>query len=156
MDLYFRKAKAADLPALIELLANDKLGQWREDYRLPLPAPYQEAFREIDADPNQELVVAEDKAGRLVGTLQLTFLRYLNYQGGLRAQIESVRIHSSFRNRGLGRQLMAWAVARARQRGAHVVQLTSDKQRPEAIRFYEQLGFRATHEGFKLHLGHQV
>ena len=95
-----------------------------------------------------------DTADRpVVGVLQLTFIRYITYQGGWRALIEGVRVASDFRSGGVGRQLFVWAIERARERGCHMIQLTSDKTRPDAIRFYEKLGFVASHEGMKLHLG---
>ena len=110
------------------------------------------AFDKISADPNQELVVLEGEDGQLAGTLQLSFLQYLTYQGGVRAQIEQVRIHESQRGKGLGQLLFEWAIQRAKDKKAHVVQLTTDKRRPDALRFYENLGFKASHEGMKLHL----
>lgn len=149
--IHFRLAKAEDVSAIVGLLANDKLGKTREDFRDPLPASYRSAFEAIDRDPNQELFVAVlDET--IVGTLQLSFLRYLTYRGGMRAQIEAVRIHADQRGQGLGEQLFQMALNRAKEQGAHVVQLTTDKQRPEALNFYEKLGFKASHEGMKLHL----
>ena len=97
-------------------------------------------------------MVAENDSGEIIGTLQLSFIRYLTYQGGLRAQIEAVRVHETQRGQGLGQQMVAWAIERAKARGAHVVQLTTDKLRPAALRFYEKLGFSASHEGMKIHL----
>ena len=134
------------------MLADDPLGQKREDFKDPLPQKYYDAFERIDGDPNQELVVMEGADQTLVGTLQLSLIPYLTYQGGIRAQIEAVRIHKDHRGKGIGKQLFEWAIARAKTKGAHVVQLTTDKQRPEALRFYESLGFKASHEGMKLHL----
>lgn len=151
MRLHFRKATATDVPLIVQMLANDKLGQLREDYREPLPDVYYEAFRHIDQDANQELMVVENEEQIVIGTLQLTFIPYLTYQGGIRAQIEAVRIREDQRGKGIGAQLFEWAIDRARQKGAHVLQLTTDKQRPEAVKFYEKLGFKASHEGMKLH-----
>lgn len=151
MQLYFRTARRADVPAIVRLLAQDKLGQLRENYREPLPETYYQAFERIDDDPGQELIVVEDGSGALIGTLQLTFIPYLTYRGGVRAQVEAVRIREDQRGKGIGEQLFRWAIARAKERGAHLLQLTTDKQRPEAVRFYEKLGFRASHEGMKLH-----
>jgi GNAT superfamily N-acetyltransferase len=151
MELHFRKAKQTDLSGIVEMLSDDELGKKREDFRVPLPEVYHEAFERINQDPNQELVVAETPEGYLVGTLQLSFIPYLTYQGGIRAQIEAVRIHRQYRSMGLGHQLFKWAISRAQERGAHLLQLTTDKQRPDALRFYEDLGFSATHEGMKLH-----
>ena len=116
----------------------------------PLPDAYWRAFDAIDADPNNELVVAV-QGGDLVGMLQLTFIPSLTYQGGWRALIEGVRVAGAQRSSGIGRRLVTWAVERARERGCRLVQLTSDKARPDAIRFYESLGFVASHEGMKLH-----
>lgn len=112
---------------------------------------YYTAFEAIDRDPNNELVVAT-LDGRTVGVLQLTFIPYLTYRGRWRALIEGVRVDSSVRSSGIGRMLFEWAIERARQRGCRIVQLTSDKMRPDAIRFYQSLGFVASHEGFKLYL----
>ncbi|WP_414718887.1 GNAT family N-acetyltransferase [Undibacterium sp.] len=147
----FRKAKRSDLGSLVTLLADDKLGALREDTSLPLNAAYLSAFNAIDSDPNNELIVVEE-AGKLLGMMQLTFIPYLTHQGSWRCLIEGVRIHSSYRAQGLGRQFFQWAIQRARGRHCKLVQLTSDKQRPDALRFYESLGFQATHEGFKLPL----
>jgi len=147
----FRKACLADLASLVALLADDKLGALREDVSLPLNAAYLSAFSAIDSDPNNELIVVED-AGELLGMLQLTFIPYLTHQGAWRCLIEGVCIHSRYRGQGLGRHFFQWAIQRARERQCRLVQLTSDKQRPDAIRFYEGLGFQATHEGFKLPL----
>lgn len=148
----FRKVIRADVPAIVQMLANDKLGKLRENYKDPLPESYYEAFAKIEADTNQELIVAENEQHEVIGTLQLSFIQYLTYQGGIRAQIEAVRIREDQRGEGIGQQMFAWAIQRAKERGAHVLQLTTDKQRPDAIRFYEKLGFKATHEGMKLGL----
>lgn len=147
-----RKATKADIPTIVSMIADDKLGQLREDYQFPLPKQYYAAFENIHKDPNQELVVLENEEGNVLGTLQLSFIQYLTYQGGIRAQIEAVRVHKEYRGKGIGQQLFEWAIQRAKEKGAHVVQLTTDKKRPEALKFYEQLGFKASHEGMKLHL----
>ena len=150
--MVFRKAKRDDVKFIIEMIANDKLGKLREDYRDPLPEKYYEAFSNIDSDPNQELIVAKNENLEIIGTLQLSFIQYLTYRGGIRAQIEAVRIRDDQRGKGLGEELFAWAISRAKERGAHLVQLTTDKKRPEALNFYEKLGFIPSHEGMKLHL----
>lgn len=150
-SLTFRKATQADVPTIVAMLANDTLGQLREDFRDPLPATYYEAFTQIDNDSNQELMVVENEQSEVIGTLQLSFIPYLTYQGGVRAQIEAVRIKADQRGSGIGTELFEWAIARARERGAHVLQLTTDKKRPDALHFYEKLGFVASHEGMKLH-----
>ncbi|MBX2871946.1 MAG: GNAT family N-acetyltransferase [Saprospiraceae bacterium] len=149
-DLLFRPATPADVPLIVEMLAADKLGALREQYEDPLPQAYWDAFNAIDQDPNHELMVVEMEE-EVIGTLQLSFLPYLTYKGGWRAQIEAVRIRLDKRGLGLGKQFFSWAIERAQARGAHVLQLTSDKKRPDALRFYESLGFTASHEGFKLH-----
>ncbi len=132
------------------MLADDELGRQRENFTNPLPNSYYTAFDNIDNDPNQELIVVEDQV-EIIGTLQLSFIQYITYQGGIRAQIEAVRIKRDRRGQGLGEQMFRWAINRAQERGAHLLQLTTDKQRPEAVKFYEKLGFTATHEGMKLH-----
>jgi GNAT superfamily N-acetyltransferase len=149
--LSFRRAHLADVPAIVHLLADDPLGAMRERDETPLPESYARAFRAIDGDANNELVVA-CREDRVVGVLQITFIPYLTYQGGWRALIEGVRVDGRERSQGLGRAVFEWAIARARERGCHLVQLTTDKTRPDAKRFYEGLGFVASHEGMKLHL----
>ncbi|KZS38790.1 GNAT family acetyltransferase [Aquimarina aggregata] len=147
----FRKATIADVPIIVKMIADDELGKSRENYKNPLPEQYLEAFRAIDIDPQQELIVVENQNAEVIGTLQLTFIRYLTYQGGIRAQIEAVRIRKDQRDKGIGKKMFEWAIVRAKQKGAHLLQLTSDKKRPEAIHFYKKLGFRSSHEGMKLH-----
>ena len=134
------------------MIADDELGEKRENFQIPLPEEYLEAFSEIDADNNQELIVVEDENRTIVGTLQLSFLRYLTYRGGVRAQIEAVRIKKDFRGIGLGRKMFDWAIHRAKEKNAHLIQLTTDKKRPDALKFYLQLGFIPSHEGMKMHL----
>jgi len=147
----FRRASRDDLSAIVSLLADDALGIKREALASPLPESYYRAFEAIDRDPNNELIVAEIDA-RVIGVLQLTFIPNITYRGGWRAQIEGVRISAEVRSSGIGRKLLEWAINRARLRGCHLVQLTTDKARPDAIRFYESLGFVPSHEGMKLHL----
>lgn len=148
----FRKARKKDVSIIVAMLADDKLGQLREDYRDPLPEKYYRAFLQIDKDDNQELMVIENEKGEVIGTLQLSFIPYLTYQGGVRAQIEAVRIKSEERGKGLGEKIFNWVIQRAKEKGAHVLQLTTDKKRPRAIKFYERLGFKSTHEGMKMSL----
>ena len=150
-QLVYRDATEQDLPALVAMLAEDPLGAAREDPSPTLNARYLDAFRAIDADPNNSLTVVEEN-GTPVGMLQLTFIPYLTHTGSWRCLVEGVRIHRDCRGRGLGSELIRWAIARARERRCSIVQLTSDKQRPDALRFYESLGFAASHEGFKLRL----
>ncbi|GAA2141827.1 GNAT family N-acetyltransferase [Nocardioides koreensis] len=143
-----RRAAREDLPAIVGLLLDDPLGAGREGAEL---TPYVRAFDAIDADPAHLLLVAE-AGGQVVATMQLTFLPGLARRGARRAQIEAVRVHADFRGSGLGRALITWATGEARRRDCALVQLTSDKQRPDAHRFYARLGFVASHEGFKLAL----
>ncbi|TPN89070.1 GNAT family N-acetyltransferase [Aquimarina algicola] len=149
--MVFRKAVIEDVPYIVKMIADDPLGKIREQYTHPLPESYYKAFFAINSDHNQELIVVENDHKEIIGTLQLSFIQYLTYQGGLRAQIEAVRIRKDVRDQGIGKQMFEWAIARAKKRKAHVLQLTSDKNRPKAIQFYEKLGFIASHEGMKLH-----
>ena len=133
-------------------MADDPLGATRERFENPLPESYQKAFDLIDQDNNNELLVLENERDGVVGVLQITYIPYLTYQGSWRALIEGVRIDKSHRGGGLGSMLVLEAVERAREKNCRLVQLTSDKARPEAIQFYEKLGFTASHEGLKLKL----
>ncbi len=142
-----RRATSDDLPAIIALLADDELGATREN---PADeAPYRQTFALIEADPNQLLAVME-RNGQIVGTLQLTIIPGLSLQGAVRAQIEAVRVASSKRGEGRGKQLIMWAIEQATQRGAAMVQLSSNTSRTDAHRFYRGLGFDQSHVGFKL------
>lgn len=147
----FRRATRADLPAIVAMLADDALGARREDPGPPLNPAYQAAFTAIEADPNQFLAVVEI-SGEITGCLQLSFIPGLSRRGMWRGQIESVRIARRARGSGLGRKMFEWAIDECRKRGCVLVQLTSDKMREDALRFYASLGFRATHEGLKLDL----
>ena len=148
-----RRAVADDLPALVALLADDPLGSTREAAPGSDPelAPYRQAFALIDGDPAHLLVVAVDGTD-VVGTFQLSFLPGLARRGALRAQIEAVRVRADHRGRGLGAAMIGWAIDEARRRGCALVQLTTQKARTDAHRFYERLGFVASHEGLKLPL----
>jgi GNAT superfamily N-acetyltransferase len=148
-DLRGATRRGADVPAIVALIAADQIGATRDGGELE---PYERAFAAIDADPAQLLVVVTDADGAVVGTLQLTFIPGLARRGALRAQIEAVRIDERLRGRGLGQALFEWAIAEARRRGCALVQLTTDKRRADAHRFYGRLGFTASHEGFKLRL----
>jgi ribosomal protein S18 acetylase RimI-like enzyme len=150
-DARIRRAKKADLPAVIALLADDPLGRDREEASHPLPAGYHEAFDEIEDDPGQFLLVAET-GGHIVGTLQLSILPNLTYGGRRRAQVEGVRIAKQARGLGIGRALVEEAKAIAIASGCHMLQLTTNRQRPEAVHFYERLGFVDSHHGLKLYL----
>ena len=147
----FRLATHADLPSIVRMLADDELGSQRERYEDPLPELYYSAFEQIHNDPNHELIVAE-RNGEVIGTLHLMYLPSISYQGGLRAQIESVRVDKRFQSQGVGSEMMKWTLDRAKQRGAHLAQLTTHRTREDAHRFYERLGFTGTHLGMKLSL----
>jgi ribosomal protein S18 acetylase RimI-like enzyme len=149
--LSFREATRDDVPRIVQMLADDVLGRSRERYETPLPEAYYDAFDAIARVPNNELIVAVFDGG-VAGVLQLTFIPYLTHQGGWRAVIEGVRIASERRGQGIGRELIRRAVERAAARRCRLVQLTTDKTRRDAVRFYESLGFEATHEGMKLRL----
>lgn len=148
-DVVIRRATATDVPGIVSMLIDDEIAAQRES-----PddlTPYQAAFAAIEADPNQVLVVAE-RNDELVGTLQLTIIPGLSRKGATRGLVEAVRVAASARGTGLGTTLMEWSIEEARTRGCTIVQLTSDKARPDAHRFYTTLGFQNTHEGFKLPL----
>jgi len=150
----FRDARRADVPQIVALLADDVLGAGREagaGRDGEVADAYWTAFERVEASTNDRLIVAE-AAGQVVGVLQLTLIPGLSRQGLLRAQIESVRVGAGQRGQGLGHSMIEWAIGQAREAGCGVVQLTSDKRRASAIRFYESLGFIATHEGLKLSL----
>lgn len=147
--LSFRAALRADVPAIVHMLADDHLGRTREQVSDPLPDSYYAAFDALANDPNNELIVATDDA-RVVATLQITFTPSLSHQGSWRATLESVRTASELRGQGIGAALVAYAIERAQLRGCRMVQLSTDKSRADARRFYERLGFHATHEGMKL------
>ena len=146
-----RLATRQDIPQIVALLANDTLGSQRESFQTVLPDEYYLAFDEIENDKNNYLIVIEDDS-KIIGTTQLTIIPYLTYRGGKRAQIEAVRIDESYRGQGLGRLLIEWCINKVKALDCHMVQLTMDKKRAETIKFYNKLGFVASHEGLKLHL----
>ena len=148
-NLQFRLAAFVDLSDVIEMLADDVLGRQRERLEDPLPECYVKAFREIEADPNNELIVAE-LDGEIIGTLQLTFTPSLSHQGSKRCTVESVRVDEKHRGKGIGREMMQWAIERAKEKGCASMQLTTHNDRSNAHRFYESLGFSSTHTGMKL------
>ena len=151
MTIEIRSAREADLRAIVALLADDPLGRDREDASNPLPDAYRDAFREIAGQPGNMVLVAV-AADRIVGCLQLTVIPGLTRRGMKRGQIEGVRVAADCRGRGLGEQLVRHAVALCRKGGCGLVQLTTDRTRPDAHRFYESLGFVGTHVGMKLAL----
>ncbi|MFA1549002.1 N-acetyltransferase family protein [Actinomadura chokoriensis] len=150
----FREATSADLPQIVRLLADDPLGSTRETPGEEIPEAYFTAFAAIEKDPCNAVIVAEVD-GELAGTLQLTYIPGLTYTGGERAQIEGVRVAAEQRGRGVGQLMINWAIDQARARGCRVVQLTTDRQRPDAIRFYQKIGFRPSHMGMKYPLTDQ-
>ncbi len=147
----FRAARHDDLPTLVRMLADDPLGAQREVFSTPLASGYEEAFAAIEADSNNELMVAV-LDGAPMAMLQLTFIPCLTHQGRWRALIEGVRVASGARSQGIGRAMIECAIERARDRDCVMVQLTTDRAREDALRFYERLGFVASHHGMKLHL----
>lgn len=150
-QLTFRRAVAADLATIVGLLADDVLGGSRETVRAEDADRYRNAFSEIEADGNQFLCVVED-GSEIVGTFQLTIIPGLSRGGSKRAQIEAVRVSRSRRNEQIGEAMFQWAIDYSRLRGCTFMQLTTDKQRPDAHRFYDRLGFEPTHIGYKLRL----
>ena len=149
MSAEIRRARREDVDAIVRMLVDDQLGATRDS--ADDLEPYLKAFEGIEADPNQLLVVAED-AGEVIGTLQLTFIPGLSRRGALRSLVEAVRVRADQRGSGLGGELMRWAIDESRRRECALVQLTSDNSRTDAHRFYERLGFAASHTGFKLKL----
>src|SRR5438128_2690994 len=147
----FRKAVRQDLRASLELLNDGKMGSVLERIEDPTPELYIEAFDAIEADPNQLLLVG-DIEGRIVASLQLTFIPGIAHQGAWRAQVEAVRVAGDLRGRQIGEAMMRQVIALARERGCALVQLTTNKARDDAQRFYHRLGFVASHEGMKLKL----
>ncbi len=151
--LNIRRATRDDLPAIVRLLADDPLGQQREVVADPLPESYAQMFALIDSDPRHELIVVE-LDGEVIGTAHLMLLPSLSYRGSMRAQVESVRVDRRYRSQGVGTHLFRWLIDRARAKGCRLVQLTTHAQRADAHRFYERLGFVASHVGMKLDLAH--
>ncbi|MEU8231649.1 GNAT family N-acetyltransferase [Actinoplanes sp. NPDC048967] len=149
----FRTATRSDVPAILELLADDEIARSRQPSTTSeaVDAAGWAAFEAIDADPRNELIVA-DEDGTVVGTCQLTFIPSLSRRGAERMTIEAVRVRGDLRGRGIGRAMMVWSLERARERGCGLAQLTTDKRRTDAHRFYASLGFEASHLGFKLAL----
>lgn len=150
-EIHFRDAQRADLHDIVRMLADDTLGSQRESYEEPLSQAYVTAFERISEASDNMLIVVEQGAS-IVGMMQLTFIPSISFRGGTRLLIESVRIDSPFRGQGLGERMFTWAIDRARERGCFMVQLTTNAERPDALRFYERLGFVASHVGLKLYL----
>lgn len=141
-----RRARHEDVAAIVAMLADDHLGRARERVEDPLPAAYYEAFARVERDPNLALVVAEWE-GRVVGCLQLAVLAGISSQGGVRGLLEDVRVASDCRSRGIGEQLVQWALTEAKARGCNLVELLTHQTRIDAQRFYKRLGFAASHVG---------
>lgn len=151
MDITIRKAQRDDLVHIVRLLADDEIGSTREDTGSPLPSCYLDAYRAICADPCSSLLVACEQ-GRVVGCLQLSFLWCLSHRGAKRAVVENVRVARDKRCQGIGTHLVRFAIARAKEQGAAVVQLMTDRRRTRARQFYRRLGFQETHVGLKFTL----
>ena len=151
LQAVFREATRDDLPAIIALLADDFLGSTREAAGDELPEAYWRAYDAIERDPNNALIVAEID-GTIAGTLQLTYIPGLTYTGAERAQLEGIRVAAEQRGQGVGQAMIGWVIEQARKRGCRVIQLTTDRQRPDAIRFYQKIGFTPSHMGMKYHL----
>ena len=147
----FREARRDDVPAIARLLADDALGRMREAAGDGLAPAYLSAFDAIAADPNNRLIVV-DHGGEVTGCMQLTIIPQMTFTGGKRLQIEGVRIDAAYRGQGIGGAMMDWAIAFAREQGCHLVQLTSNKSRSDALRFYEDCGFEPSHVGYKQYL----
>jgi GNAT superfamily N-acetyltransferase len=151
MNLHPRMAKLDDLKAIVSLLADDKLGRAREQASSEVAESYLDAFAKIDSDPNQYLMVLENDRA-VIGTCHLTLMPSLTFSGRTRLQIEAVRIDRRIRGQNLGQQMIEFAINWGKEQGATIIQLTTNKERPDALRFYEKLGFKATHIGMKLYL----
>lgn len=149
--LTFRLATLDDLGDIVQMLLDDTLGASREKFNDELSENYLHAFEKIRTDPNQELMIVEMN-GEKVATFQLSFIQYLTHHGTMRAQVEAVRIHANHRGKGLGTIVFEYIISRSKKAGCRLLQLTTDKRRPDAIKFYERLGFASTHEGMKLQL----
>ena len=147
-ELIIREAVEEDIKAVVNLLANDELGKHRENEKNIEISNYISAFKKIKADPNNFLYVACLDM-EIVGTFQLTFIQNMTYKGAIRAQIEAVRIKNTYQNKKLGTKMINWIIDKSREEGAAMLQLSSNKMRQEAIRFYEKMGFEASHVGMK-------
>mgnify|MGYP000232601871 FL=1 len=154
MNIIHRRAKLEDLKAIVSLLVDDKLGHTREQAGDEIAQEYLDAFAKIDSDSNQYLMVLEND-GEVIGTCHLTLMPSLTFSGSTRLQIEAVRVNSNIRGQNLGQQMIKFAINWGKEHGATIIQLTTNKERPDALKFYEKLGFKASHEGMKLYLGQQ-
>ncbi len=150
-ELNYRIAGRDDLSVIIQMLADDPLGKKRESYTIPLLEDYLLAFEAIEKDANNEIILAYHNE-EVIGFFQITYIPYLTYKGKWRALVEGVRVHKAHRKKGVSKELLLKSIELAKNKGCHLIQLTTDKARPEAISFYKSLGFVASHEGMKLHL----
>ncbi len=150
-NLTHRKARIADLPRLVELLLEDELGSTRESKSSELDKNYIKAFHKIDSDPNQYLMVIEN-GDEIIGTCHLTLMPSLTFIGSIRMQIEAVRVTGKYRGRKIGSWMFDQAISYAKAMDVSIIQLTTNKKRPQAKHFYEKLGFEPSHEGMKLYL----
>lgn len=155
MNIKHRRAKIGDLREIVALLADDKLGCMREQKNDELEQSYFDAFAKIDNDQNQYLMVLENDE-KIIGTCHLTLMPSLTFSGNMRLQIEAVRVKSNIRGQNLGQQMIKFAIGWAKEHGATIIQLTTNKERVDALRFYKKLGFKATHEGMKLYLKEEL
>jgi len=151
MNLIHRKARIDDLKAIVSLLAQDKLGQIREQISDELDQRYIDVFHKINNDPNQYLMVLCENEN-IIGTCHLTLMPSLTFTGSTRMQIEAVRVHPDARGKSIGQQMIGFAMDWGKNHGATIFQLSTNKERADALRFYERLGFKSTHEGMKLYL----
>lgn len=151
MNIIHRRAKPYDLNELVSLLADDKLGRTREQASSEVTESYLDAFAKIDSDPNQYLMVLENN-GEVIGTCHLTLMASPTFTGSTRLQIEGVIVNASIRGQNLGQQMIEFAINWGKEHAATIIQLTTNKERPDALKFYEKLGFKASHEGMKLYL----
>jgi ribosomal protein S18 acetylase RimI-like enzyme len=145
-----RRARREDVEAIVRMLADDRLGSARERIEAPLPSCYFEAFERLDRDPRIQLVVAEDNDGGVIGCLELCILPGLSSQGASRGLIEDVRVAAHYRSRGIGEQMVIWAIAEAQARGCKLIELFTHHTRVDAQRFYKRLGFQPSHVGMTL------
>lgn len=150
--LRMRDAERQDIPEVIRLLAHDDLGKARENDGGEDDTAYRTAFDEIERDPKNRLIVA-DLDGQVVGCMQITTIPHMTFRGGTRLQIEGVRVDHDFRSQDVGGEMMRWAIGLGREAGCHLIQLTTNKTRKEAQRFYEKVGFKPSHIGYKFDLG---
>jgi GNAT superfamily N-acetyltransferase len=147
-----RKALKTDVPHIIKMWAEDEFSSAKELFQEPLPSEYYRAFDIIDNDNTHELVVLESEEGKIIGSIQLTFIQHLIKKGGVVAHIEAVMVHQDYRGKGIGQKLMQWAIERAKERKAVLIQFTSNKKREKSIAFYKKMGFSDSHVGFKMNL----